>query len=96
MPPQALAMMNSPFVRGLAEKFAKRVRADANVPMEQVVNRAYTIAISRKPTKNELATMLQFIDRQSASYGKTPEAKALAVADFCQLVFCLNEFLFVD
>ena len=96
MPPQALAMMNSPFVRELAEKFAKRVRTDANIPMQQVVVRAYTIAISRKPTENELATMLKFIDQQSASYGEMPEAKALAVADFCQLVLCLNEFLFVD
>ena len=96
VPPQALAMMNSPFVRGLAEKFAKRVQADANVSVEHVVNRAYAIAISRKPTENELATMRQFILQQSASYGNTPEAKDLAVADFCQLVLCLNEFLFVD
>jgi hypothetical protein len=96
VPPQALAMMNSPFVRGLAEKFAKRVRPDATVPVEQAVNEAYRIALGRTPTETELAAMTQFTTQQAASYGDTPQATDTAVADFCQLMFCLNEFLFID
>jgi len=96
VPPQALAMMNSPFVRGLAEKFARRVRPDATVPLEQAVTEAYRIALARTPTESELETMTQFTMQQAASYGDAPQAMDTAFADFCQLVFCLNEFLFID
>jgi len=40
--------------------------------------------------------MTQFIQQQAASYGATPKSTNVAVTDFCQLVFCLNEFLFID
>ena len=96
VPPQALAMMNSPFVRSLAEKFAKRVRPNATVPLDQAVNEAYRIALGRTPTESERETMLQFTTQQAATYGDSPQATDTAVADFCQLVFCLNEFLFID
>ncbi|MBT4866093.1 MAG: DUF1553 domain-containing protein, partial [Planctomycetaceae bacterium] len=96
VPPQALAMMNSPFVRQLAEKFSKRIRPNADKPLEQTVNEAYAIALCRPPTANEHTVMLTFINRQAESYGNNPAATDTAVADFCQLVLCLNEFLFVD
>ncbi|HSG68813.1 MAG TPA: DUF1553 domain-containing protein, partial [Planctomycetaceae bacterium] len=96
VPPQALAMMNSPFVRGLAEKFAKRVRPSAEVPLPQTIDNAYKIALAREPSELEKTTMLQFIEQQAASYGENPQATDVAIADFCQLMFCLNEFLFVD
>ena len=40
--------------------------------------------------------MLNLIETQAKSYGGTPQATDTAVADFCQLVLCLNEFMFVD
>ena len=94
--PQALAMMNSAFVRDLAEKFARRVRHDERYNADQAVRQAYAIALSRAPSDEELQRMLQFIDRQTASYGNDPQATAIAVADCCQIVMCLNEFVFVD
>ena len=96
VPPQALAMMNSPFVRQLAEQFAKRVRPNADKKLSDVVNDAYLIALSRPPTENERQRMLNLIETQAKSYGGNPQATDTAVADFCQLVLCLNEFMFVD
>ncbi len=96
VPPQALAMMNSPLIRQIAEKFAKRIRANPQVPMEDVVESAYAIALSRPPSDSERRQMTGFLKTQSASYGNTPQAQDRATADFCQLVFCLNEFIFVD
>ena len=96
VPPQALAMMNSPFVRQLAEQFAKRVRPNADKKLSDVVNDAYQIALSRPPTENERQRMLNLIETQAKSYGPNPQATDTAVADFCQLVLCLNEFMFVD
>ena len=96
VPPQALAMMNSPFIRKLAEEFAKRVRPDKQKNLEQTVNDVYAIALSRQPSPEEQQQMLQFIHYQTESYGANPQAGELAVADFCQLIFCMNEFVFVD
>ena len=44
----------------------------------------------------ERQQMLAFIEGQSKSYGGDAAANDRAVADFCQLVMCLNEFMFVD
>jgi len=96
VPPQALAMMNSPFIRKLAEDFAKRVRPDDQKKLEQLVDEVYAIALSRKPRPEEQQKMLEFIHYQTESYGENPQASALALADFCQLIFCMNEFIFVD
>ena len=96
VPPQALAMMNSPYVREMAEKFARRIRPDDKMPADEVVRRAYTRALARPPTPGEQRQMVAFIEGQAASYGSDAQAMQLAVADFCQTVICLNEFIFVD
>ena len=96
VPPQALAMMNSPFVRQLAEQFSKRVRPNAEKSLENTVDDAYAVALCRPPTADERSLMLTFIKNQAESYGNNAAATDTAVADFCQLILCLNEFLFVD
>jgi hypothetical protein len=92
--PQALLMMNNSQVRMWAKGLAKRV-SEGNTP-EGIVQRTYRIALSRLPTAEELAEGVQFIKTQEASYKGKPDAKALAVADYCQVVMCLNELMFVD
>ena len=96
VPPQALAMMNSPYVRELAEKFALRIRPDESVAIPEVIHRAYAHALSRPPSTVEEQQMSSFIKGQAESYGNTDEAMKMAIADFCQTVICLNEFIFVD
>ncbi len=92
---QALALMNSPFVRQRAEKFAQRVRPK-NGNLEQAVDEAYRMALSRPADESERRRMKAFIDKQADSYGKTPRALDLALTDFCQVLLCLNEFVYVD
>jgi hypothetical protein len=96
VPPQALAMMNSPLVRQLAEKFAKRIRATSDTPPERLVDEAYAWALSRPPTDTERQQMTRFINTQAASYGSGDKATEHAFADYCQMMLCLNEFIFVD
>ena len=96
VPPQALALMNSPLARQLAEKFAKRIQSAPSMSPEKVVNSAYAIALSRPPTDAERQQMADFIKKQAASYSADGKAMERAVADFCQLMFCLNEFIFID
>ena len=96
VPPQALAMMNSPFARQLAEKFAKRVRPKADVPLDKVVSDAYWIALSRDPSETEQSRTVAFVEAQTTSHGGNGPAVDRAVADFCQMMLSLNEFLFID
>ena len=94
--PQALALLNSPFVRTLAGKFAKRARPDGKTPLPESVVRAYQLALSRAPTADEKKEMLTFIRQQTASRGKSGNAAELAFRDFCHILLCTNEFIYVD
>ena len=96
VPPQALALMNSPLTRQLAEKFAKRIYESSETPTDEVVARAYNLALSRGPTAIELKQMSNFITSQADSYGDEDNSMILAVTDYCQIMLCLNEFVFID
>ena len=96
VPPQALALMNSPLTRQLAEKFAKRIYVSTETTTEQVVGKGYSIALSRAPTATEMKQMSDFITDQASSYGDSDKALNRAVVDYCQLMLCLNEFIFID
>jgi hypothetical protein len=93
VPTQSLAFMNSPFVRGAAQKLAVRVRAKTD---GESVEQAYLFALGRHPTDGERERMRSFIEQQTESYGKSPQAREQAVVDFCQVLLCLNEFIYID
>ena len=97
VPTQALAMMNSPFVRQQAEKLAQRIRPAAATSVSESVDRAYRLVFSRLPTDAERAVMMAFIDQQNSLIGGDPAAnREKALAEFCQVLLCLNEFVYVD
>jgi hypothetical protein len=96
VPPQALALMNSPLTRQLAEKFAKRIFPTSESTIQQVIGKAYRIALSRNPTDTEIRQMTDFITNQATSYGDSDNAMNQAIVDYCQLMLCLNEFIFID
>ncbi|MEM7234079.1 MAG: DUF1553 domain-containing protein, partial [Planctomycetota bacterium] len=79
-PIQALGMLNSPFVHRQAKLFAQRVRAVGD-PVEQV-RLAFTIAIGRSPTSQELHRLRGL----SSEYG---------LEQVCRVLWNVNEFLFM-
>src|SRR5205823_5310327 len=87
---QALAMMNSPFVRKRAEQFALRIRPKDAAGLPQAVDDAHVHAVGHRPSAAERDRMLAFINQQLESYGKNPKALDLALADFCQVLMCSN------
>jgi hypothetical protein len=96
--PQALLLMNNTHVRQWARGFARRISPSPTVPLDDAVARGYEIALTRGPTKDELADSVSFVKGQLSGYeaaGKK-EARELALADFCQVLMCLNEFIYVD
>jgi len=94
--PQALLMMNNKQVRECASVFAQRLDDDKS--LDDGVRRAYSLALGRAPGDVELADSVAFIKEQQQSYkedGK-PDARQLALTDFCQVLLELNEFIYVD
>jgi len=97
VPTQALAMMNSPFVRVQAERLAARIKPPADAPFATAVEQAYRIAFARRPTAAELDQMLTFLtDQQTMLGGTGPAQREQAWLEFCHLLLCLNEFVYVD
>jgi cytochrome c553 len=88
--PQALHLMNNPHVRAAAYGLAKRALGDGKADDADAVARAYRIALCREPTKDELADATAFLK------GQTGADRETAMADLCQVLFCLNEFLYVE
>jgi hypothetical protein len=89
--PQALLLMNNPNVRGYARSFARRI---AGIPLEDAVKAGYEIALGRPPETAELVEALAFVQAQTQSY--TESSKQQALTDLCQVLMCLNEFVYVD
>ena len=93
--PQALHLLNNPQVRQAARSFARRLGQDPTTPLDDSVRQAYRIALARSPSKEELADGVAFIRQQMPTYPENVRRES-ALADFCQVLLCLNEFIYVD
>ena len=95
--PQALLFMNSPQVRAAAKELAATLQKNAGAHAATVPS-AYMTALGRAPAKEELAKAVAFVQAQVAAYQTAGRADAaqLALADFCQVLFGLNEFIYIE
>lgn len=96
--PQALLLMNNPNVREAARQFAARLVPIATKSLDEAVRQGYLTAVSRVPTPEEQSGTVQFLKDQQSSYSATDPNAGLskALVDFCQVLFCLNEFIYTD
>jgi hypothetical protein len=89
--PQALFLLNNPFVLELTEALARRVAGDVWTDRTKV-NRLYRLFFGRPPGDAESRIGLAFLARARAAE-KTPQA---AWREYCQVLLCTNEFIYVD
>jgi hypothetical protein len=108
--PQALALVNSPHIRGYAHQFARRLLASYRQSPAAAVRQGYIAAVYRAPDAEDLAASVAFLAAQEKRYAGQQSATGngenrsvttgnpteLALADFCQVLFGLNEFVFVE
>jgi mono/diheme cytochrome c family protein len=96
--PQALLLMNSQSVRDASRQFAVRLLPVAAKSLEEAVRRGYLTAVSRPPTVDELTNTVAFLRQQTVSYAESDPGSALtrSLVDFCQVLFCLNEFIYSE
>lgn len=101
---QAMVMLNDRFVRSVARDFADLLvtQTAGSVPAESelpsIINDAFEAAFARLPTKRETKTSIQFIEAQSKARTERSEQnpRIEALTDYCQSLFALNEFIYVD
>ena len=89
--PQALFLMNNPFVTARAAEFADRIVATGKTDPERVVF-AYRQAHCRAPTPDEVSRATAFV----TAYAKASGDPTKAWAAFAQTLFASNEFAFVE
>lgn len=93
--PQALMFLNSPQGRQYAQAFAKSLPTEG---MTLAVVTAFQRAFGREPSNQEIALAAKFLQRQRDAYvaAGTAEPAMHALADFCQTIFGMNEFVYVE
>ena len=101
VPTQALALMNAPLVRTAAEHLAKRARnalsiEAAAVSGDTAVASCFRAALARAPSPAELEAFTGLLSAREEAAGNDMAGRQAALADVCQLIFCLNEFIYVD
>ena len=94
--PQALMFMNNPQLRTYATTLAAKLSAAGDTAKS--ITLGYRLTLGRPPTATELKASQAFIDLQSASYQKAgrKDAGDLALTDFTQVLFGLNEFVYLN
>ena len=94
--PQAMAILNDTFVRAVAQDFA--IRLSKSGDDQTAVQNAFALAFARAPSEGEATTALQFITAQTKNRNARNEgdARLEAFTDFCQSLFGLNEFIYID
>ena len=102
LPTQALAMMNSTFVRDIADRLTKRALQPGVEPAAAIAQ-ASRIALGRAPTPAEQARLVKFYEQQlemlsppSADPKATAAQTARALTETCLVLLCMNEFIYVD
>jgi len=98
--PQALYVMNSPFVLEQSKAFAERLLARTNLSDRQRIDEAYRLTISRPATPVEIDRLLRFVtayDARLAGTEKDPAKRRIASwSAACQALFGSNEFIYVN
>ena len=97
--PQALFMMNSPFVQEQALAFAQETLKGSKADPERI-NYAYRKAYSRSATPTEAANAAAFLTRYGqALTASTPDASKRQEKTWqalCQVLLSANEFIYVN
>jgi hypothetical protein len=108
--PQALILMNGPFMQEQSKRLASRLLRECGPAADRQIDLAYRLALARPPRDVERKMGKQFLTDQAALIrerhrGGQPTsphrarqgdpAKKAALADFCLALLNCNEFLYV-
>jgi len=90
--PQALFLLNDPFVLDLTKALTKRLLAEKAANDGARIDKAYALLYARLPTDAE-RTIGEKLLKRFADRGQKPDA---AWEAYCQVLLCANEFIYMD
>ena len=96
MPLQSLSLLNSEFAVKRGEDLAQRLERDGGKEELTKVRRAFLLTSGREPDPGERKAATRFLTEQRLAYAGRPDAEQRAWADFCQSLFGLNSFLYLE
>lgn len=88
-PMQSLFLLNGPWMLARAQGFAARLAADSSATLPERIERAYLIALGRRPEADERTEALRFLQ----DHGGTSHE---AWTDLCHVLLNSSEFLYLD
>lgn len=100
VPSQSLFLLNNSFVRDQARFLAERLFADPLQTDDQRIEAVHWLAFGRQSTIEEVADAHRFMAEcmatQAAQAQPEADRRRAAWQSYCQLLFCSNEFLYVE
>ena len=98
--PQALFLMNSPFVMEQARHFAEDLLSRETADDRERVQLAHRKVLARPPSAEETEQALEYLAayprKQGPGEAEGAENRREAWASYCQLLFGLNEFMYIE
>jgi hypothetical protein len=97
--PQALMLLNDPWVHRQAARLSDRLTREAGPEPSARIARLWQLVHQREPTAAETATAASFLREQAAAAGAgsaSPAAEAAAWQSLCRAVMTSNEALYVE
>ncbi|MFN0125236.1 MAG: DUF1549 and DUF1553 domain-containing protein [Verrucomicrobiales bacterium] len=96
--PQALMLLNDPFVEKQAAAFADRLRREVGDSETSRIARAFQLMLQRAPADEEASAAQRLLSdqRQRASLDQASDPDRAAWISFCRALFNLNETIYVD
>ena len=84
--PQGLMLLNHPLVNACAGAFATRLAGENPADIGALIDRGFLWSLGRRASQDERDLCSEILEPG------TPEA----TRDFCQMLLCLNEFIYVE
>ena len=99
--PQALLMMNNPFIIRQAGALAARIQREAGADRAAQFQLAWRLVLGRSASDAELRNGVVFLEQEIAAARADPETTSsdpvrVALARLCQALLCSNGFLYVE
>jgi hypothetical protein len=96
MPLQSLGLLNSEFAVKRGEDFARRLEREGGRDTPAKIRRGFLLTMGREPDSGERKAATRFLTEQRSAYAGKPDAEQRVWADFCQSLFGLNSFLYLE
>ena len=99
VPGQSLLMLNSALVHEQATAWAtKDMKLRKGYSTEQRIEHLFAAALGRKPSADEVQSLVEFLDDQAEAYALPPAARgsdSRLWADLCHVLINAKEFLYI-